>query len=80
MRTGEQSNAWDTTPELVALAINSHRSGRLRNTSVGIDTGNVFEEVISIRRDRGNNHLEIVFRNDMEENTTDRVRLNMRYG
>ncbi|OJD30976.1 uncharacterized protein BKCO1_5300050 [Diplodia corticola] len=69
LKTGEQSNAWDTTPELVALAMNSARTQKLNNTGAGIDTSNVFKEMVRVEVKEGD-RLEFVFE-DTKETTSD---------
>ncbi|KAH0172184.1 hypothetical protein KCU67_g1843, partial [Aureobasidium melanogenum] len=57
------SNAWDSIGELTALAIMSRPDDKLRNTSAGIETVDLFKLPMNIRAN-DNNHLEIVFKDD----------------
>lgn len=66
LRTREQSNAWDTTPELFALAMNSARTEALKNTGAGIDTGDVFREIVKVEVKEGD-RLEFVFKDTRED-------------
>ncbi|KAL1633863.1 hypothetical protein SLS58_010919 [Diplodia intermedia] len=76
MKTGEQSNAWDTTPELVALAMNSARTEKLKNTGAGIETSNVFKEMVRIEVKEGD-RLEFVFEDTQD--ITDAFERNKHY-
>ncbi|KAK4954245.1 hypothetical protein LTR10_007675 [Elasticomyces elasticus] len=40
--TGWTSSAWDTPPELTALALNSERTNAMHNTSAGVHSSNTF--------------------------------------
>jgi len=74
--TGWTSNAWDTAPEVVALAMNSKPSGALYNTGAGIVTVPVFEETVRVRvKDE---HLEIVFKDTTDGGEV--IRPNHSYG
>lgn len=64
--TGWTSTAWDTLPEIAALAMNSQQTAALRNTGAGIATVGVFEETVKVRAKDANN-LEFVF-GDTEQN------------
>jgi hypothetical protein len=57
--TGWTSTAWDSAPEIAALALRSEKSRKLKNTGAGIMTTEVFEERVRIRDKDG--HLEYVF-------------------
>ena len=57
--SGVSSNAWDSIPELVALAVNSSPSKELLNTSAGIERLDTFRRSVNVRA--LNDHLEIVF-------------------
>ena len=50
---------WETVPEMLALALNSRPSARLRNTCAGITQGGTWREVIGVR-EAGEGHLEMV--------------------
>jgi hypothetical protein len=63
------------TPEVVALAMNSRPTKKLKNTGMGITSINVFEEAIGIRVKEGN--LEIVFKDT--EDGAEAVRENRAY-
>ncbi|KAJ9615924.1 hypothetical protein H2200_002001 [Cladophialophora chaetospira] len=60
MITGKVATSWDTVAELVTLALNSKTSPVLKNTSVGIDTVEVFRQPVNIRVNQEDS-LEIVF-------------------
>jgi hypothetical protein len=58
--TGWSSTSWASVPEIAALAMNSQRTEKLKNTGAGISTARVYEERVWIRaRD---DRLEFVFR------------------
>ena len=45
---GETSNSWDSSGEIAALALNSPRTDKLRNTGAGIDSTAVFAEQVRV--------------------------------
>lgn len=47
--TGWSSGSWDSTPEIIALAINSRTPGQMHNTGAGIETINPMRQKVSIR-------------------------------
>jgi hypothetical protein len=49
LSTGWSSTAWDTTPEIVALAINSRCPEQMLNTGAGIETINPMRQKVTIR-------------------------------
>jgi hypothetical protein len=74
--TGWASTAWETLPEIAALAMNSRHTQALHNTGAGIATVGVFEETVKVRA-RDANNLEFVF-HDTEHNGF-MVRINRPY-
>ena len=63
-KTGWTSTAWDTMPEIAALAMSSKQTAKLRNTGTGIYTVGVYQEAVRTRvREQ---HVEFVF-NDTKE-------------
>lgn len=66
LSTGWTSTAWETLPEIAALAMNSRRTEVLHNTGAGIATVGVFEETVKVRA-RDANNLEFVF-DDTQQN------------
>lgn len=63
--TGRSSTAWNSSIELVALALQSNRPDHLRNVSVGIDYLSTFNEGVGIRAN-ADNELELVFAHDRD--------------
>lgn len=61
--TGRTASSWDSTSELVMLAMHSQKPRHLKGTSVGIDTLSTFREPVSIRVNE-NDSVELVFEND----------------
>ena len=59
LKTGYSSASWDSISELTTLAMNSRRTGQLKNTGAGIDTLTVFEENVQVMTN--GEHLEFVF-------------------
>ena len=57
--TGWSSASWDTTPEIIALAINSRAPEQMQNTGAGIETINPMRQKVSIRY--VDSRLEYVF-------------------
>ncbi|KAF2141513.1 uncharacterized protein K452DRAFT_319107 [Aplosporella prunicola CBS 121167] len=80
IKTGQTSNSWDTTPEVVALAMNSTRSEVLKNTGAGINTTEAFEHSVKIKS--VGQRLEIVFDDtvDITDMRHDDVEANKFYG
>ncbi|OJD29618.1 uncharacterized protein BKCO1_7600010 [Diplodia corticola] len=72
------SSAWDSISELTALALLSKPTEKLQNTSAGIETMELFKEVVKVYA-VGWNHLEMVFIEDQEKRATDTVRANKEY-
>ena len=67
-RTGWTSTAWDTMPEIAALAMSSSQSSRLQNTGAGIYTMRVYQENVKTRvRDQ---RVEFVFEDTREGSGT----------
>ena len=73
---GWSTTAWETMPEVAALAMNSQQTDRLYNTGGGIDTRGVYEERVKIRvrEDR----LEFVF-SDTDNGGCSNVNNNQKY-
>jgi hypothetical protein len=67
LKTGLSSQSWDTISEIVALAMQSRPTERLRNTCAGIVTTSVFENFVRVGKvgDCGE-HLELLFEGDSE--------------
>lgn len=63
--TGSTSTAWNSTIELVALALQSKRPDHLGNIGVGLDSIETFKEGVGIRVNR-DNELELVFAHDRD--------------
>jgi hypothetical protein len=63
--TGHSSTAWNSSIELVALALQSKRPDHLGNVSVGIDNLGTFNEGVGIRAN-ADNELELVFAHDRD--------------
>lgn len=74
--TGYSSTCWDTLPEIAALAVNSERTDKLRNTGAGTATVGVYEEKVRIMVK--DNKLEFVFRDT--DRDADMIRPNEEYG
>ena len=47
--TGHSSNAWDSAPEIVALAVNSQPTKTMHNTGAGIHYSGVFKANVRVR-------------------------------
>ena len=62
--TGWSSTAWDSTPEIVALAINSRTPESMHDTGAGIDTINPMRQKVTIRYI--DSKLEYVFRGALD--------------
>ena len=58
-RTGWTSTAWDTMPEIAALAMSSTQTAKLQNTGAGIATVGVYQETVRTRVKE--QHIEFVF-------------------
>ena len=58
--SGISSSSWNSIAELVALALNSAQTDRLRNTAAGITGLEVFREPVRVCAVNGD-HLELVF-------------------
>jgi hypothetical protein len=70
--TGWTATAWDTVPEIVALAMNSTKTQALDNTGAGVETIGVYEEKVRVKvRD---DNLEFVFKDTNDEETGTIVR------
>ena len=63
--TGSSSTAWNSSIELVALALQSNRPDHLGNVSVGIDNLSTPNEGVGIRANE-DNELELVFAHDRD--------------
>lgn len=72
------SNTWDSIAELTTLAMLSTPSEKLRNTSAGIDTVELFKAPVNIRA-VGGDHLEIVFEGDAGSAAAELVEENVEY-
>ncbi|KAJ9663789.1 hypothetical protein H2201_005510 [Coniosporium apollinis] len=60
--TGNTSGAWDTAPEITALAMNSRPTEKLENTGAGLTTLAVFKHTVRVQENLHNpGHVEIVF-------------------
>lgn len=57
--TETTSSAWDSVPEMVALALQSQRSFAMQNTGAGIDTIAPMKQKVRVRNVDG--HLEYIF-------------------
>ena len=57
--TGVSSSAWDSVPEIIALAAQSQRSMHMQNTGAGIDTITPLKQKVRVRNVDG--HLEYIF-------------------
>lgn len=73
--SGSSSSAWDTVPELVALAAQSQRSYAMHNTGAGIETMDPLKQKVSVRNIDG--HLEYIFDDTYKKGSA--VRANKRY-
>lgn len=73
------STAWDSTPEIAALAINSPPTRLLENTGAGVYSSAVFENVVRIRS-RGLQKLEFVFEDTRVGDDSFIVQKNTAYG
>lgn len=60
LSTGHSGTSWASIADLVALALNSQRPESLMNTSVGIETLDVFRKPVKIRV-AGDSSCELVF-------------------
>ncbi len=83
--SGISSSAWDSTTEIVALAMNSTPTKYLQNTCAGILGIRTFQTRVRILATNNNlgqdEHLELVFGEDSEWNTLmTRLALNKEYG
>jgi hypothetical protein len=63
--TGSTSTAWNSTIELVTLALQSKRPGHLGHTSVGIESMETFRQSVGIRVN-SEEVLELVFAHDRD--------------
>ncbi|KAL1655615.1 hypothetical protein SLS61_001636 [Didymella pomorum] len=68
--TGSTSTAWNSAIELVALALQSKRSGHLGKISVGIDTLRTFNEGVGVRVN-AEVELELVFADNRDIGSRD---------
>ena len=59
------SCSWDQITELIALAINSKSTNRMKNTSAGIETWGTWREIVAVRETH-DGHLEMVFGDETE--------------
>ena len=85
--SGISSTAWDSTAEIVALAINSSPTEYLQNTCAGITGIKVFQTNVRVRTTSngtghgGHDHLELVFGGSEKEKTREgRLKKNVEYG
>jgi hypothetical protein len=63
--TGLSSQSWDTVSEIVALAMQSQPTERLKGTSAGIVTTSIFENFVRIgKTGESGDHLELIFEDD----------------
>ena len=85
-KTGISSDAWDSTAELLALAINSPPTHHLQNTCSGIFGMKTFRTRVRIlataeRSSQQKDHLELVFREASEATVPEvKMLLNEEYG
>lgn len=73
----KSSSAWDSVPEMVALAAQSRPAPPLQNTGAGIHTVGPLKQKVRIRNING--HLEYIF-DETASMTGSPVKLNQKYG
>ncbi|KAF1995178.1 hypothetical protein P154DRAFT_624180 [Amniculicola lignicola CBS 123094] len=61
---GRAITTWDTSAELVALALQSDPPAHLKNTAVGIERNATYQEPVGVRVNTVTDRLEMVFKND----------------
>ena len=76
--TGISSSAWDSTAELVALAMNSSSTDVLQNTCAGILGRRVLASSVRVL-ERNEGHLKLVF-GEAEAETGTKLIMNEKYG
>ena len=80
---GISSTAWDSTAEMIALAMNSSPTRHLQNTCagiIGIRTYQTLVRVLATSTDGSKaDHLELVF-GDVEQQNMRRLEVNQEYG
>ena len=84
-KSGLSSTAWDSTAEVIALAMNSSPTQHLQNTCAGILGIKTFQTPVRILATRvggiGTGHLELVFGQSLQDNRCmDRLEMNQKYG
>ena len=82
--SGISSTAWDSTAEMMALAMNSSPTKHLQNTCAGIIGIKTYQTVVRVLAtssgdDAKADHLELVF-GDVEQQNMQRVGVNQEYG
>ena len=83
--TGISSTAWDSSAEVVALAMNSTPTAHLKNTSGGIIDAKTFKTPVRVLATKGiggtEEHLELGFGQDHQrDGRWERLGLNREYG
>lgn len=77
---GVSSTAWDSTAEIVALAMNSSPTKILQNTCAGIIGRHAFNAPVRVLV-TAPGHLELVFGEDKDQNAqTSKLEMNKKYG
>ena len=81
--TGISSTAWDSTAEMMVLAMNSSPTKHLQNTCAGIIGIKPFQTLVRVLATNGidhkADHLELVFGN-IEQSNFKRLEVNQEYG
>lgn len=67
--SGQSATSWDSTGELVLLALNSRHPSHLSGTSVGAETLKTFGEPVNTRANKEGS-LEMVFADDPDASTS----------
>ena len=77
---GVSSTAWDSTAEVIALAMNSSPTKILQNTCAGIIGRQAFNTPVRVLVTTPE-HLELVFGEDKDQNAqTSKLQMNKKYG
>ena len=81
--SGISSTAWDSTAEMMALAMNSTPTKHLQNTCAGIIGIKTFQTLVRVLATNPNgakaDHLELVF-GEVEQSNVARLKMNQEYG
>ncbi|KAK2875132.1 hypothetical protein FQN49_001758 [Arthroderma sp. PD_2] len=68
--TGRSSLAWSSISDLVALAMNSTPTERLKNTGAGVSKADIFRNLVNVKECGDGRKIQLVFEKDIRDGKT----------